>query len=66
MDGSDEMNCTRDKCSPRTVYCEVGHCIAQRQICDGKQNCEDNYDETGCDTTRFLKACCFILTLVVI
>jgi len=43
VDGSDEWNCT---CSGFT--CDNGFCIQESQRCDGRVNCNDASDETGC------------------
>jgi hypothetical protein len=47
--------CTADAnlpCSANQWLCGDGHCIDAVQFCDGRWDCPDNSDETGCGTVQ--------------
>ena len=35
-------------CKPEQFTCFNGQCIAQRRICDDKEDCDDGADEQNC------------------
>ncbi|EDO45220.1 predicted protein, partial [Nematostella vectensis] len=44
-------------CSPQEYQCDNGACIPSRYECDGRIQCSDGSDETGCTATISPSSC---------
>ena len=49
LNGEDEINCSRDRCTETQFYCaQDQRCLQETQVCNGVRNCASGEDEANC------------------